>query len=215
MKLRVLIADDHDIVRRGLRNLVESHPGWEVCADVRNGREAVDKAIELGPDIAILDINMPEMDGLTATRKIRAALPKTEVLILTQHNADAVVKQVLQAGARGYILKSDAGDELIKAVEALRLHKTYFTTTVSEALLESFLKSGAVADSGETALITPREREIVQLLAEGKSNKEVATKLDMSVKTVETHRANIMRKLDLHSLSELVLYAVRNRIIQP
>ena len=215
MKLRVFIADDHDIVRRGLRNLVESHPDWQVCGEARDGREAVAKAIELRPEIAILDINMPEMDGLTATRKIRAALPKTEVLILTQHNADAVVKQVLQAGARGYILKSDAGEELVHAVEALRQHKTYFTTVVSEALLASFLKSIPESVPSEPSALTPREREIVQLLAEGKSNKEVATKLEMSVKTVETHRANIMRKLELHSVSELVLYAVRNRIVEP
>ncbi len=215
MKLRILIADDHDIIRRGLRNLVESQAGWEVCAEAADGRQAVEKALALRPDIAILDISMPEMDGLTATSKIREALPQTEVLILTQHEAEAVVRQVLQAGARGYILKSDAGDELVAAINALQRHKPFFTKRISEALLTSYLAAEDSKAEEKVSTLTPREREIVQLLAEGKSNKEVATALDMSVKTVETHRANIMRKLELHSLSELVLYAVRNRIVQP
>lgn len=215
MKLRVLIADDHDIVRQGLRKLVESQADWEVCAEAANGRQAVEKALATRPDIAILDISMPEMDGLTATRKIREALPQTEVLILTQHEAEIVARQVLKAGARGYILKSDAGEDLVAGINALRRHKPFFTKRISEVLLTSYLaaKDGKVEEDVST--LTPREREIVQLLAEGKSNKEVATALDMSVKTVETHRANIMRKLELHSLGKLVLYAVRNRIVQP
>jgi DNA-binding NarL/FixJ family response regulator len=215
MKLRVLIADDHDIVRRGLRNLVESQAGWEVCAEAADGRQAVAKALASRPDVAILDISMPEMDGLTATRKIREALPQTEVLVLTQHKAEVVARQVLKAGARGYILKSDAGDELVAAINALQRHKPFFTKHISEALLTSYLAAEDSAAEEKVSTLTPREREIVQLLAEGKSNKEIATALDMSVKTVETHRANIMRKLELHSLSELVLYAVRNRIVQP
>jgi DNA-binding NarL/FixJ family response regulator len=209
-----LIADDHEVVRRGLRALVEEQAGWEVCAEAADGRQAVEQALASLPDIAILDISMPEMDGLTATRKIRKALPQTEVLILTQHEAEVVALQILKAGARGYILKSDAGEELVAAIDALRRHKPFFTARISEALLTRFLaaKDGKAEEIGA---LTAREREIVQLLAEGKSNKEIATSLDLSVKTVETHRANIMEKLGLHSMAELVLFAVRNHIVEP
>lgn len=215
MKLRVLLADDHDIVRLGLRKVVESQADWEVCAEAADGRQAVAAAIASRPDIAILDISMPEMDGLTATRKIREALPQTEVLVLTQHEEEVVVREVLKAGARGFILKSDAGEDLVAAINALRHHKPFFTRRISEALLANYLAAEDNRTNEGTSTLTDREREIVQLLAEGKSNKEVATTFDLSVKTVETHRANVMRKLELHSLSELVLYAVRNHIIQP
>lgn len=185
-----------------------------MCAEAADGRQAVEQALASLPDIAILDISMPEMDGLTATRKIRKALPQTEVLILTQHEAEVVALQILKAGARGYILKSDAGEELVAAIDALRRHKPFFTARISEALLTRFLaaKDGKAEEIGA---LTAREREIVQLLAEGKSNKEIATSLDLSVKTVETHRANIMEKLGLHSMAELVLFAVRNHIVEP
>ena len=215
MKLRILIADDHAVVRRGMRSLVEAEPEFEVVGEASNGREAVEQAILLRPNIAVLDISMPEMNGLAATERIREALPETEVLILTQLEADVAVRQVLKAGARGYILKSDAGEELVQALRALGRHKPFFTKRISDAMLAGFLQTEAFPKEGEDTVLTPREREIIQLLAEGKSNKEVATALDISVKTAETHRANIMRKLDLHSLSELVLYAVRNHIVEP
>lgn len=215
MKLQVLIADDHSIVRRGLRALVESQPDWEVCAEATNGREAVEKALAMRPQVVVLDFGMPEMDGLTATRKILDALPDTEVLILTQHDADAVIREVLRAGARGYILKTDAGEELVQAITALKHHKPFFTRRISEAMLSSYLQEDAAVTKAESPGLTVREREIVKLVAEGKSNKEVADRLNMSVKTAETHRANIMRKLNLGSLSELVLFAVRNHIVEP
>ena len=215
MKFRVLIADDHSVVRRGLRALVESQPDWEVCAEASNGREAVEKAHTTRPNVVVLDFAMPEMDGLTATRKILEALPDTEVLILTQHDADAVVRQVLRAGARGYILKTDAGEELVQAITALKQHKPFFTRQISEAMLSSYLRKDSSVTDDEIPVLTSREREIVKLVAEGKSNKEVADVLNITVKTAETHRANIMRKLNLGSLSELVLYAVRNHIVEP
>jgi len=215
VKFRVLIADDHSVVRRGLRALVESQPDWEVCAEASNGREAVEKAHTTRPNVVVLDFAMPEMDGLTATRKILEALPDTEVLILTQHDADAVVRQVLRAGARGYILKTDAGEELVQAITALKQHKPFFTRQISEAMLSSYLRKDSSVTDDEIPVLTSREREIVKLVAEGKSNKEVADVLNITVKTAETHRANIMRKLNLGSLSELVLYAVRNHIVEP
>ncbi|HZQ23881.1 MAG TPA: response regulator transcription factor [Terriglobales bacterium] len=213
--LRILVADDHEVVRHGVKALLEGHAGWEVCAEAADGRDAVDKALHLKPDVVILDIGMPNLNGLEATRQILRNLPQARVLILTMHESEQVVREVLEAGARGFLLKSDAGRDLIAAVEALQRHKTFFTSKVAEMVLESFLSSKPrPADEGERDILTPREREIVQLLAEGKSTKEVAVALGLSVKTAETHRSNIMRKLNLHSVSELVLYAVRNNIVQ-
>lgn len=214
-QLRILVADDHEVVRHGVRALLEGHPGWEVTAEAADGRDAVDKALSLKPDIVILDIGMPNLNGLEATRQILRTLPQCRILILTMHESEQVVREVLEAGARGFLLKSDAGRDLVAAVEALQRHKTFFTSKVAEMVLESFLKAKPrVADEVEREVLTPREREIVQLLAEGKSTKEVAVALGLSVKTAETHRSNIMRKLNLHSISELVLYAVRNNIVQ-
>ena len=213
--LRILVADDHEVVRHGVRSLLEGHPGWEVCAEASDGREAVEKAIHLKADVIILDIGMPNLNGLEATRQILRSLPQARVLILTMHESEQVVREVLEAGARGFLLKSDAGRDLVAAVEALQRHKTFFTSKVAEMVLESFLKNKPrPAEETERDILTPREREIVQLLAEGKSTKEVAVALGLSVKTAETHRSNIMRKLGLHSISELVLYAVRNNIVQ-
>jgi DNA-binding NarL/FixJ family response regulator len=213
--LRILIADDHEVVRHGVRSLLEGHPGWEVCAEASDGREAVEKAVQLKADVIILDIGMPNLNGLEATRQILRTLPQARVLILTMHESEQVVREVLEAGARGFLLKSDAGRDLVAAVEALQRHKTFFTSKVAEMVLESFLKNKPrPAEETERDILTPREREIVQLLAEGKSTKEVAVALGLSVKTAETHRSNIMRKLGLHSISELVLYAVRNNIVQ-
>jgi len=212
---RIFIADDHEVVRKGLMSLLQAQPDWEVCGEAADGREAVEKAQQLKPDVVILDIGMPSLNGLEATRQILKTNPQAKVLILTLHDSDQVVREVLNAGARGFLLKSDAGRDLISAVEALQRHKTFFTSKVAEMVLDSFLKSKPrPADEPEREVLTPREREIVQLLAEGKSTKEVAVALGLSVKTAETHRSNIMRKLNLHSISELVLYAVRNNIVQ-
>jgi len=212
--MRILIADDHAVVRAGLRALLESRSAWEVCAEAADGREAVEKASKLKPDVAVLDIGMPLLNGVEATRRIRTACPSTEILILTMHESDDLVQQVVQAGARGYILKDDADRVLLAAVGSVSHHKPYFSTRVSALADSPVITPGEDAKSSRTRL-TPREREILQLLAEGKSNKEVAAMLHISVNTAEAHRANIMLKLNFHSLAELVHYAVRNKIIKP
>jgi DNA-binding NarL/FixJ family response regulator len=216
--VRILIADDHDLIRRGVRTLLESHEGWQVCAEAHTGREAVSKAEELKPDVAILDISMPDLNGVDAARRIRKGSPATEILILSLHYSDQLIREILDAGVRGYIVKSDSDRDLLIAVEALANHKPFFTPRATEVMLMNFHEgksrpAGPPQSSRER--LTSREREIVQLLAEGKSSKEVAASLSISVKTAETHRANIMRKLDLHTVSELVRYAVRNQIIEP
>ena len=214
--LRILIADDHEIVRRGLVSLIKARPAWEVCAEAENGRQAVEKAHQTMPDIAILDIGMPVLNGLEATRQILRDRPATRVLILTITDTDQAVQAVLDAGARGFLLKSDAARDLVTAVEALEKNKPFFTTRVADLVLSGFLNKTPRAPKSSLGLpsLTSREREVVQLLAEGRSTKEVACQLNLSVKTAETHRSNIMRKLGLHSVSELVLYAVRNNIVQ-
>ena len=211
---RILLADDHDIIRRGLKELLETHAGWEVVGEASTGRQAVELAGKLHPDIAILDLTMPELNGLEATRQIKKILHKTAVLIFTMHENENLIRDVLTAGALGYVLKSDAARHLTNAVESLIQHKPFFSAKVSEAVLDGYLKGGP-KESGTTEPLSPREREIVQLLAEGKSNKEVADVLGISTKTIETHRATIMRKLELKSFAEMVRYAVRNNIIQP
>ncbi len=214
MPVRILIADDHQVVRTGLRALLESRTGWQVCAEAANGREAVEKAGQLKPDVAVLDIGMPLLNGVEATRQIRKLSPQTKVLILTMHDSEVLVQEVLEAGANGYILKDDADRNLVAAVDALRRHKPYLSSRVSEAASSAVGSDGSSFSRSSRSRLTPREREILQLLAEGKSNKEVAGFLGISVKTAETHRANIMLKLDFHSITELVRYAVRNKIIQ-
>ena len=209
--LRILLADDHDMVRKGLRATIETQRGWEICGDARTGREAVAKARELRPDVVVMDIQMPELSGMEATRQIRELLPRTEVLILTMHESERLVRDLLAAGARGYMLKTDASELLIPAVQALAEHKPYFSSKVSAVVLDGFLNP-ATQTSPE---LTPREREIVQLIAEGKSTKEVAQVLGISVKTADTHRTNLMRKLDLHSPADVTRYAIRNQIVQP
>lgn len=211
--LRIIIVDDHAVVRRGVRALVESHPGWEVVGEATTGREAVDLAKRMQPDIVIMDLSLPELNGLDATRLILGESPHSEVLVLTMHHSEELARNVLQAGARGYVLKSDADQSLIAAVESLRQHKPFLTSTVTEFVLDDYIRR---ADEPGTwvASLTPREREIIQLVAEGQSNKETASALGVSVKTIEAHRANIMRKLHLRSTSDLVRYAVRNKIVQ-
>ncbi len=211
IQLDILIADDHSVVRAGLRILIESRTRWKVCAEAVNGRDAVEKAAKLKPHIAILDIGMPLLNGVEAARQIRKASPATEILILTMHESDDLVQQVVEAGAHGYILKDDADRVLLDALQALAEHKPYFSVRVSEAA--DFADHSDPSKSSRSRL-TPREREILQLLAEGKSNKEVANLLNISVNTAEAHRANIMLKLDFHSLAELVMYAIRNNIIR-
>lgn len=213
--LKVLIADDHDIVRKGLRMLIEEHPGWEVCGEARSGREAVEKALQLTPDVTVIDVSMPDLNGLEATRQIRKSCPKTEVLIITHHDSDEMAGEVLDAGARGYVLKSDSDKDLVHAVEALSHHKPFFTARVTEIFLAN--RGSRTTDPAESMRkrLTMREREVLQLLAEGKTTKEVASALGIATKTSDTHRTNIMRKLDVHSVADLVRYAIRNKVVEP
>lgn len=215
--LKILIADDHDIVRTGMKALMEDQPGWQVVAEGGTGRQAVDKARATAPDVCVLDVTMPELNGLEAARQIKKLLPNVEILILTVHESEQIASEVLKVGARGYILKSDAGRELVAAVKSVAAHKNYFTSRIAQMVSDTTLKEGAQAIEADDigSRLTPREKEIVQLLAEGKSNKEAASALNISVKTVETHRTNIMRKLRFHSVGELVRYAVRNNIVAP
>ena len=211
--IRILLVDDHDAVRRGVQTMLESHPGWEVCAEASNGRTAVKLAQQLKPNIAVIDLELPDLNGLEATRQIKKELPEIEVLIYTMYETEELIRKVLAAGARGYVLKSDAGQHLTEAVEALSRHKLFLTPVASETVLESFLKS--TRHEREDSVLTNREREIVQLLAEAKANKEIASALCISVKTVETHRASIMRKLGINSIVALVHYAIRNNLVGP
>jgi DNA-binding NarL/FixJ family response regulator len=212
--LQILIADDHDVARSGIRALLENHAGWQVCGEARDGREAVELAASLNPDLILLDIGMPNLNGLEAARQILTTSPGASILILTMHDSHQLVREVLRAGARGFLLKSDAGRDLIAAVEALEQRRTFFTTKVSQMVLSGFLNRDDLADSGDNEnILTAREREVIQLLAEGKTSKEVAVTLNLSIKTAETHRTNLMRKLDLHSVADLTRYAVRNGIV--
>jgi DNA-binding NarL/FixJ family response regulator len=208
----ILIADDHEVVRSGLRTILEAHEGWAVVAEADNGKDAVAQAAACAPDIAIIDYSLPVMNGIEATRQIHARLPKTEILIFTMHDSDVLVGELLEAGARGYLLKSDAKQYLVAAVESLINHKPFFTGRVSEQLLDSYLTGHP--HKGEGAL-SPRERLIVQLIAEGHGNKEMGAILNLSVKTIESHRATAMRKLNLTSTAAVVRYAIRNKLVEP
>ena len=207
---RILIADDHDVVRSGLRTILEAQPNWEVVAEAADGKEAILKAIETKPDVAVIDYSLPLINGIEVTRQLRARLPSTEVLIFTMHDNEMVVEELLRAGARGYLLKSDAKNHLIGAIESLATHRPFFSAHVSEALLASFLARAR----GSESKLTNRERGVVQLIAEGHSNKQIAQLLSISMKTVETHRASIMRKLKLSSSAGLVRYAIRNKLVE-
>ena len=214
-KLRILLADDHELVRRGIRGLLRSRRGWRVIGEAANGREAVEKANKLKPDVAVIDVSMPELDGLQVTRQIRGASPNTAVVILTMHESDQMVRRVLDVGALGYVLKSDLAANLVKAVKAVSAGKRFLTPKVSEIVVKGFLKSGKQADLPERSepRPTPRQTEIIRLLAEGKANKVIAADLGISIRTVETHRAKIMQKFGLHSLAELLHYAIRQGIV--
>jgi DNA-binding NarL/FixJ family response regulator len=215
--LRILLADDHDLTRAGLRYLLEKQKDWSVCGEAQNGRIAVELAEEFRPDVAILDLSMPELNGVETTRQIRKRSPRTKILIYTMHETERVIIDVLDAGASGIVLKSDAGENMVLAVESIAKGRRFFTSRVAETVVEAYLskKSGTAHDPNGQIVITPREREVIQLLTEGKSNKEIADRLSISTRTVEGHRAEIMRRLKLGSLAELLLYAVRNGIIQP
>jgi DNA-binding NarL/FixJ family response regulator len=214
--LRLLVADDCAFVRDGVRVLLEEQPGWEVVAEACNGREAVEKAKLVQPDVTILDVSMPELNGLDAAREILKCV-STKVLILTMHDSDSLIRESLEAGARGFVLKSDAGRDVVSAVEALRRNKTFFTPNVEQMVLEGYLESPTKENEDTTRKnglrVTPRQKQILELLSEGKSSKEVATVLNITTKTAETHRANIMRRLDCHSVADLVRYAIRNHFI--
>lgn len=217
MKLRILIADDHEVVRRGLSALLQAQEGWEICGEASDGREAVEKAKLLKPDFVILDIGMPNLNGLAATRQLTQHDPNFKIIVLTITDSDHVIREALDAGARGFVLKSDAVRDLVSAIDALQRGQMFFTPRVNELVLAGFLEKGTVSPRGappKFPSLTPREREVIQLLAEGKSSKEVASVLNLSTKTAETHRSNIMRKLGFHSIRDLVLYAVKNNIIQ-
>jgi DNA-binding NarL/FixJ family response regulator len=207
---RILIADDHDVVRSGLRAILEAQADWVVVAEAENGKEAVDKAMASRPDVVILDYGLPVMNGIEATRQIRSRVAGAEVLIFTMHDTATLVRDVLEAGARGFLLKSDARRLLVAAVENLAAHKPFFTGKVSEALLETYLSTGKATE----IVLTSRERSVIQLIAEGHSNKKIADTLSISLKTVETHRASAMRKLNLDTTAALIRYAVRHKIVE-
>lgn len=208
--LRILIADDHALVRQGLRSVLEAQPGWSVCGEAQDGREAVKLGLKLRPDIFLLDVTMPELNGLDATRQICRSLPGTPILILTMHDSDELCAEAMQAGASGCVLKSDSPRQLLGAVEAVAAGGKYFMRAAGSPAL-SGQRSGA---SNTIPRLSAREREIVQLLAEGHTSKEIAARLGIAFKTVDAHRTNIMRRLNIHALAELVRYAVRERIIQ-
>lgn len=210
--LCILIADDYPIVRRGLRALLETQPGWKIVAESGNGRDAVKKAAQLHPDIALLDVTMPQLNGLDAARLILKRSPRTRILVLTMHDTEEIIEKALDAGARGYIVKSEVEQDLVAAIKAVMHGKIFFSTTASNVLLRCLRRQAAL---GTHSPLTLREREIVQLLAEGRSNKQVAGVLGISTRTAENHRANIMKKLGLGSLSELVRYAIRDKIVAP
>ena len=214
--MRILIADDHDVMRQGTRSVIEREPGWEVCGVASTGREAVTQASELAPDIVIMDMTMPELNGLEAALQIKRRAPRTEILMFTAHESDKLIRDAFEAGVKSFILKSEAHHFLVEAIESLARHKPFFTSKVSEILFSNMLNRARPGDATEPEeRLTARERQIVQRLAEGKSNKEVAEAMGVSVRTAETHRASVLRKLNLDSLASLVRYAIRNKIIEP
>ena len=210
-KLRLLLADDHDVVRLGLRTIVESR-GWQVCAEAKNGNEAVRLAGEASPDVAVLDLEMGDLDGLTVLRQIKQQQPKIEIVVFTMHDDEYLIREVFSAGARAFVLKSEGGRNLLQAIETVSKHRPFLAAKATKTLLNDFMQSPP--ELHRHPALTYRERAIVQLLADGNSNKEVAVTLGISVKTVETHRAKIMRKLRLSSIVKLVRFAVREHFIK-
>ncbi len=213
--VRILVVDDHEVVRRGIRTLLEAQRGWIVCGEAATGSEALKQAKTLKPDVIVLDISMPELDGVEATRQIRKAVPEAGVLILTMHETDEVLREVLRAGASGYVAKSDAGDDLVAGVKALVKHRTFLSVSALQSLMVSMAEEDEPVGEKSRSRLTPREHEIARLLGQGKSNKEIAAGLNISARTVETHRTNILQKLGLRSLSDLIHYTIRSGMVQP
>jgi DNA-binding NarL/FixJ family response regulator len=210
---RILVADDHPVFRFGLCSLLRSHVGWEVCGEATDGRDTVEKCKQLKPDLVILDISMPKLNGLDAARQILKHDPAQRILILTDVNSEQVILDCLEAGVRGWVFKSDGTDDLTTAVDALQRHKSIFSSRVSDLIAEVYKGQCLHLAAAKVRRLSPREREIVTLIGEGKTSKDIATSLNMALKTAETHRSNILRKLNLHSTVELVLYAVRNEFV--
>ena len=208
--VRILIADDHDVVRSGVRTILEGREDWQVIGEARDGKEAIDQALATRPDIVILDYALPLVNGIEATRQIRSRIPGVEILIYTMHDTEGLVRDVLEAGARGFLLKSDARQFLVSAVECLAAHRPFFTGKVSEALLDTYLSKAHTDES----VLTSREKAVVQLIAEGKTNKQIGDILSITTKTVETHRATALRKLNLDSTAALIRYAIRNKLVE-
>jgi DNA-binding NarL/FixJ family response regulator len=211
--VNILLVDSQDIVRRGLRDLLAPHRQWQVSGEADNGRKAVSLILQTRPDIVILAIDLPEVNGIEVASQVKQAQPSTEILFYTYHDEEYLIAEALRTGARGYILKSDSEDKLIEAIGAMANHLPFFTAKAAEMLLNDLIKTGAKRQ--KTPALTQRERDVIQLLADGKSNREIASRLEISVKTVETHRSSIMRKLKLNSITELVRYSIRNKLIQP
>jgi DNA-binding NarL/FixJ family response regulator len=215
--LDILIADDHEIVREGLRTILERHVDWTVCGEAATGTKAVSEAVRLQPDVILMDINMPELNGLVATSQIMEKVPTTKILILSAHESERLIRQMLSSGARGYMVKTDAGRDVVMAVEAIASGRLFFAASISNVLLTDYQKRSRGEETiGDTTMtyLTPRERQILQLLAEGNTNKEVAAHIGTSVKTVENQRGKLMTKLGLNSLADLVRYAIQNEILQ-
>lgn len=212
--IRILLADDHTVMRKGLRMLLDSQPEFSVVAEASDGRQAVEQAEATGPDVAVVDIAMPNLSGIEAAQRIHAALPQVAIVILSMHSDEGYVLRALKAGAKGYLLKDSAEGDLIQAIKAVHQGKTFFSPEISQMLVEDYIREIRARGAEDSYdLLTPREREILQLLAERKSNKEIAQTLNLSTYTVETHRRNLQEKLNLHSLGELILYAVRKGMI--
>jgi len=209
---RIIIVDDHDVVRRGVRQLLETKPYYQVVGETADGRSALELARQTRPDIAILDYSIPELNGFDLAHALKREFPRIEILVYTMHDREEIIMDVLRAGVRGFVLKSDTQKHLLAALDALSIHRSYFSGAISDALLNQFLESKPASLASS---LTHREREIVQQVAEGRINKEIAQRLSISVKTVETHRASAMRKLKLRTTADLVRYAVRNQLIQP
>jgi DNA-binding NarL/FixJ family response regulator len=218
VSLRIFLADDHEVVRLGLRALLENGTGWKVVGEASNGRDAVEAIRSLKPDVVVMDLTMPQLNGLEATRQILRDSPRTAVMILSVNESEDIVHEVLVAGARGFMLKSDAGKDLLVAVEGLHEGRPFFSARVADYVLQHYQRRGTAMPEpapSPSSTLTAREREVLQLLVEGQSNKEVASSLGIGVKTAEAHRANLMKKLGVHSMSELVRYAIRNKIVEP
>jgi two-component system response regulator NreC len=213
-KIRILLADDHAILRDGIRALLKDEPGLEVIGEAENGLEVVQMTDQLRPDIVIMDIGMPRLNGLEATRQILSLSPTTRVLILTMHDNEEYIRQVLAAGALGYILKDAAARELIQAIKIVHRGEAVLSPAITRLVIEDYLRWGNLQTRNETSCLTPREREVLQLIAEGYTNKQMAEILCLSIKTVQSHRLKMMQKLDLHDRAELIKYAIQKKIIE-